>query len=140
MLLPDTEGGGDPNRIPLLTKLHQCSHVDRRADIGVDRASQQLKWIPVDRAELDLPGLLVECLVDTGMEHHLIQTHLSGHAAGHLTFALQQYGFYVVQDHFTFRRIWRRESEGREGREGKEGRRRRGGRGGRFTYLIGMLV
>lgn len=108
MLLPYREGGGDSDSVPLLAVLHQGRHIDRRTDVWVDGAAQQLKRIPINWAKLDLTSLLVKGFVDTGVEDYLVKTHLAGHAAGHLTFALQQYGFNVIQDEFTLRRVWTR--------------------------------
>ena len=98
VFLPDGEGGGDSDGVALLAVLHEGRHVDGRTDVRVDGAAQQLKRVAIHGAELDLTRLLVEGLVDARMEDYLVKTHLAGHAVGHLTFALQQYGFDVVQD------------------------------------------
>ncbi len=98
MFLAYGEGGGDSDGVALFAVLHEGRHIDGGADVGVDGAAEQLKRVSVHRCELDLTGFLVEGLVDAGMEDNVVQTHLTRHAARHLTFALQQDGFNVVQD------------------------------------------
>ena len=105
MLLPHAEGGGDFDGVPLLAVLHQSCDVHGRTDVRIDGAAHQLERVAVHRVEFDLSGLLVERLVHAWMQDHLSQTHLSGHAVGHLALALQQDGLNVVENQLALRRV-----------------------------------
>ena len=96
MLLPECEGSRHPHSVPLLAVLHQSVDVHRRANVRIYRATQQLKRVAIEWAKLEFPRRLVGGLVHTGVEHGVVEANLAGHATRHLTFALQQYGFNVV--------------------------------------------
>ena len=98
MFLSQRERSRYTNCVSLFAVLHESSDIHRRTDIGIDRTSQQLKGVPVKRAKLELSRSLVRCFVDTWMQHCVIETNLARHAGCHLTFALQQYGFNVVNE------------------------------------------
>ena len=89
MFFSNVEGASDPYRIPRLAIFHEGSHVDRGTDIWVNGTSEEFKGIAIYWFKFDFSGFLVEGLVDTRVEYNVVQSYLTRHAAGHLTFALQ---------------------------------------------------
>ena len=80
VLLAYAKRGSNPNRVSLLTVLHEHTHSDRGADVGIYRCSQQLKWIAINGLKLDLSCVFVDGLIHTWMENHIVQPHLPRHA------------------------------------------------------------
>ena len=97
-LLPHAEGGRHAHGAAELVEVDLGADGERRGDVGVYGAPQELKGEPVDGLELDLAGGLVGGPVGAGVEHHVVQLQLPGHRRlGGVAPPLEEEGLDVVQ-------------------------------------------